>query len=142
MAMALPTLYINLPKITKKTDQAIYLLKHLLYNPGWTSSYLDGESLSMRQAHRMVGEDKSKLPHVVEQLLNAALTNCQCGIKAKVTAKEVNYEHNTYRLTISLTASDDETQAEIMQQTCYLRDGQLILQEAHGQEERSYDWEN
>lgn len=142
MAMVIPTLYINLPKITKKTDQAIYLLKHLLYNPGWTSSYLDGESLSMRQANRLVGEDKSKLPYVVEQMLNAALNNCQCGVKAKVSAKEVNYEHNTYHLTITLTDENDPSDQELLLQSCYLRDGQLILTEAHGQEERSYHWEN
>ena len=71
----IPTLDINQPVITNKSDKMTYLLKFLMYNPGWVSSWYDNHLLSMRQSMAANTEDRNKLVPALQQYLNQVIHN-------------------------------------------------------------------
>jgi len=68
-----PQLDINHPLAENKSDKMISLLKFLMFNPGWISSWYDDSLLSMRKSMAKYTEDSSKLVPGIQQLLNEAI---------------------------------------------------------------------
>ena len=81
----IPTLSINNPVIESGADKMIYLLKFLMYNPGWTSSWYDSKLLSMRRSMAQYTEDIDKLVPALQNFLNDVIQkyypSYSCSIK-------------------------------------------------------------
>lgn len=69
----IPTLDLNHPLLSTKADKMIYLLKFLMYNPGWVSSQIDDNLMSMRKSMATYTEDPDKLVPHLEAYLNEAI---------------------------------------------------------------------
>ena len=69
----IPTLDLNHPVLTNRSDQMIYLLKFLMYNPGYISSWMDDDLMSMRKSMAKYTEDPEKLVPALQQYLSAAV---------------------------------------------------------------------
>ena len=69
----IPVLDINTPTLENRSDKLIYLLKFLLFNPGWTSSWYDDRLLSMRKSMAEYTEDPNKLVPALQRYLDTAI---------------------------------------------------------------------
>ncbi len=69
----IPTLDLNHPVLTNRSDQMIYLLKFLMYNPGYVSSWMDDDLMSMRKSMAKYTEDPDRLVPALQQYLSSAV---------------------------------------------------------------------
>ena len=80
-----PQLDINAPVAENNSDKMVSLLKFLMFNPGWISSWYDDHLLSMRKSMAQFTEDSSKLVPNLQQMINEAIhhyyPDYHCDIK-------------------------------------------------------------
>ncbi len=68
-----PQLDLNQPVAENNSDKIVALLKFLMFNPGWISSWYDDHLLSMRKSMAKYTEDSDKLVPNINRLLNEAI---------------------------------------------------------------------
>jgi hypothetical protein len=68
-----PQLDINAPVAENNSDKMVSLLKFLMFNPGWISSWYDEHLLSMRQSMAKYTEDSSTLVPALQEKINDAI---------------------------------------------------------------------
>ena len=65
----IPVLSINTDQLTKKEDQLAYLIRHAFYNPGWTSSQIEGYLVSIRRILAKSEYDRNEFANSLKQKL-------------------------------------------------------------------------
>ena len=68
-----PQLDINAPVAENNSDKMVSLLKFLMFNPGWISSWYDEYLLSMRKSMAKYTEDSGTLVPALQQKINEAV---------------------------------------------------------------------
>ena len=98
----IPTLNINDPVLESGADKMIYLLKFLMYNPGWTSSWYDSKLLSMRRSMAEYTESARTLVPALERFLTEVIRKYYPSYSCHI---EVIYEDDAqtqYSMDISI----------------------------------------
>lgn len=88
----IPQLDLNQPVAENNSDKMVALLKFLMFNPGWISSWYDDHLLSMRKSMAKYTEDSSDLVPNIKRLLNEAIKHYypSYSCEIKVVRDEVN----------------------------------------------------
>jgi len=81
-------------------DVAAYLIRFLITNPGWTSSQIESSLLSMRKFVAKTAEDIARLPHLIQETLQEAMSSYYPGYGATVKATRIT--KTTYNLHITM----------------------------------------
>lgn len=68
-----PQLDINAPVAENNSDKMVSLLKFLMYNPGWISSWYDEHLLSMKRDMAKYTENSDVLVPALQQKINDAV---------------------------------------------------------------------
>ena len=68
-----PQLDINQPTAENNSDKMVSLLKFLMFNPGWISSWYDEHLLSMRKSMAKYTEDSGTLVPALKEKINEAI---------------------------------------------------------------------
>jgi hypothetical protein len=128
--MALPTvipsLTINQPFIKDRASKLAYLIKFALHNPGWTSSLIENQLVSMRNIEAKCGNDHAAVATMLQQQLSAAMHLHDDDADVSVTVG-VN-DQNEYRYVIKVV---DVTSRELLLTNDIIKNvnGDLILSE-------------
>lgn len=69
----IPVLSINTDQLTRKEDQLAYLIRHAFYNPGWTSSQIEGYLVSIRRLLAQSEYDRNEFASSLKQRLELAV---------------------------------------------------------------------
>ena len=68
-----PQLDINAPVAENNSDKMVSLLKFLMFNPGWISSWYDEYLLSMRKSMAQYTENDAQLVPALQKKINEAV---------------------------------------------------------------------
>ena len=68
-----PQLELNAPIAENNSDKMTSLLKFLMFNPGWISSWYDDHLLSMRKSMAKYTEDSNQLVPALQSMINEAV---------------------------------------------------------------------
>ena len=123
MPNALPTLNVNQPIIDDPTQIMIALLKFLFWNPGWTSSQIEDELLSMRKFRAQTGQEINDMKSTLQTCLNDAVQRYRNDWKASVDHEILS--PTTYRLKIAIT--DNVGVPVINMNDIVVKDGEIML---------------
>ena len=123
MANALPTLNINQPVIEDPHQIMIALLKFLFWNPGWTSSQIEDQLLSMRKFRAQTGQDVGDMKSAIQTCLNNAVKRYRDDWKVSVNHEDLS--PTTYRLKIAIT--DSVGVPVINMNDIVVKDGEIML---------------
>lgn len=81
----IPSLTLNTPLIKNKASKVAYILRHAMNNPGWTSSQIEKELVSMRRSDAKNGSNPGAVANSIEVDLNSALKyhyeDLECSVK-------------------------------------------------------------
>lgn len=97
----IPVLSINTDKLTRKEDQIAYIIRHAFYNPGWTSSQIEGYLVSMRRLLAQYEYDRNEFANGLKQKLELAIKHLYADLSVSVDT--VMLSPNTYSVTIAVT---------------------------------------
>lgn len=81
----IPTLSLNQPLIKDRASKLAYLIKFALHNPGWTSSIIESQLVSMRFIEAKAGDDPNAVAVMLQQHLSAAMRLHDDNINVNVT---------------------------------------------------------
>lgn len=123
MARIIPTLFVNKNEMETPQEIVSYLLKFMLNNPGWTSSQIEGQLLSMRKFIAETSEDIKGLPAAIETVLTASIEKYLPGYKANVTSRKVSDS----RYNLSITIVDMMGGAVFDTEDFIIENGEFIL---------------
>ena len=98
-----PQLDLNQPVAENNSDKIVALLKFLMFNPGWISSWYDDHLLSMRKSMAKYTEDSDKLVPNISRLLNEAIGHYYQGYKCNVAVERDEANPANYSMIISVT---------------------------------------
>lgn len=98
-----PQLDLNQPVAENNSDKIVALLKFLMFNPGWISSWYDDHLLSMRKSMAKYTEDSDKLVPNISRLLNEAIGHYYPGYKCNVAIERDEANPANYSMIISVT---------------------------------------
>lgn len=98
-----PQLDLNQPVAENNSDKIVALLKFLMFNPGWISSWYDDHLLSMRKSMAKYTEDSDKLVPNINRLLNEAIGHYYQGYKCNVAVERDEANPANYSMIISVT---------------------------------------
>ncbi len=120
----IPVLSINTDKLTKKEDQLAYLIRHAFYNPGWTSSQIEGALVSMRRLLAYYEYDRNEFANGLKQKLEQAVKHLYAD--HSVTVDTTMLSPNTYSVSISITNA--QGQPVLSSTNIKVVDNNIILQ--------------
>jgi hypothetical protein len=99
-----PQLCLTAPVAENNSDKMVALLKFLMFNPGWISSWNDEKLLSMRKSMAQYTEDKSKLVPALSQMLNEAVQHFYPSYRCEVSVIDED-DPNVYSIDIAIKDS-------------------------------------
>lgn len=100
----IPVLSRHLDQLTDPVDQIAYIIRHAVYNPGWTSNYIEPYLISMR---KLFAENSHHLINMAKQLeskLSFTLTE-MFGQTYRVTTKVYDINEVTKGVRVLITDS-------------------------------------
>lgn len=119
----IPVLSINTDKLTRREDQIAYIIRHAFYNPGWTSSQIEGYLVSMRRLLAQHEYDRSEFANGLKQKLELAVKHLYADLSVSVDT--VVLSPNTYSVTIAVT--DAQGQPILSSSNIEVVDNEIIL---------------
>lgn len=121
----IPSLTLNNPLIRNKASKVAYILRHAMNNPGWTSSQIEGELVSMRRSDALNGSR----PDAVATSIKSDLTNAlrYHYEEIEVDVKPVFVEGATYKFVIHVTEQGGIN--ILTMETVRTENGEFILNE-------------
>lgn len=103
-----PQLDINAPVAENNSDKMVSLLKFLMFNPGWISSWYDEHLLSMRKDMAKYTEDSQKLVPALQSKINEAVHHYYPHYHCDISVIRENPNDPDYYLDISIKNSYGE----------------------------------
>ena len=97
-----PQLDINQPVAENNSDKMVALLKFLMFNPGWISSWYDNNLLSMRKSMAQYTEDSDKLVPAIQTRLNEAIKHYYPGYSCNIDIERDELNPADYSMIISI----------------------------------------
>ena len=119
----IPVLSINTDQLTKKEDQIAYIIRHAFYNPGWTSSQIEGSLISMRRLLAHYEYDRNEFVNGLKQKLELAVKHLYANMNVSVDS--VLLSPNTYKVVISIT--NDQGVPVLSSSNIKVVDNEIIL---------------
>ena len=119
----IPVLSINTDQLTKKEDQIAYIIRHAFYNPGWTSSQIEGSLISMRRVLAHYEYDRNEFVNGLKQKLELAVKHLYATMNVSVDS--VVLSPNTYKVVISIT--NDQGVPVLSSSNIKVIDNEIIL---------------
>ena len=119
----IPVLSLNTDQLTKKEDQLAYLVRHAFYNPGWTSSQIEGYLVSMRRILAKCEYDRDEFIAILKQKLELAVKHLYADHSVSVDSYMIS--PNTYGVTISII--DGKGQPVLSYDTIKVENNEIIL---------------
>ena len=98
----IPTLNINDPVLESGADKMIYLLKFLMYNPGWTSSWYENRLLSMRRSMAQYTENADQLVPALENFLTEVIRKYYPSYSCSIKTTFEDDAHTKYSMDIAI----------------------------------------
>ena len=103
MAGVVPILDINGQPIENRSDKLLYLLKWMVFNPGWTSSWYDDMLMSMRKHMAEYAHDPNLLIPKLSAYLNSAIQHYYSDYSCVINRIDYPEDPNAYGLEIKVT---------------------------------------
>lgn len=97
-----PQLDINHPLAENKSDKMISLLKFLMFNPGWISSWYDDHLLSMRKSMAKYTENSYELVPRIREMLNTAINHYYPNYSCNIDVERDEKNPTEYSMVISI----------------------------------------
>lgn len=120
----IPVLSINTDQLTRKEDQLAYLIRHAFYNPGWTSSQIEGYLVSMRRLLAQSEYDRNEFANALKQRLELAVKHYYADHSVSVDTYMIT--PNSYGVTISIL--DSQGQPALSDENIKVVDNEIILE--------------
>ena len=120
----IPVLSINTDQLTRKEDQLAYLIRHAFYNPGWTSSQIEGYLVSMRRLLAQSEYDRNEFANALKQRLELAVKHYYADHSVSVDTYMIT--PNSYGVTISIL--DSQGQPTLSDENIKVVDNEIILE--------------
>jgi hypothetical protein len=98
-----PQLDLNQPVAENNSDKMVALLKFLMFNPGWISSWYDDHLLSMKKSMAQYTEDSDKLVPAIQAKLNEAISHYYPGYSCSIEIERDEFNPADYSMIISIT---------------------------------------
>ena len=98
----IPLLDINQPLAENNSDKMVALLKFLMFNPGWISSWYDDHLLSMRKSVAQYTEDSDQLVPAIQSRLNEAIGHYYPGYSCNIEVERDELNPTEYSMIISI----------------------------------------
>ena len=105
MPGVIPILDINGQVIENKSDKMIYLLKWLVFNPGWTSSWYDDKLMSMRRSTAEYAHDPERLVPALQRYISTAIKSFYSDYDCVINRIDDPNDPTVYSLEIKITDS-------------------------------------
>lgn len=121
----IPSLTLNTPLIRNKASKVAYILRHAMNNPGWTSSQIEGELVSMRRSDSEGGSRPTDVATSIQADLQHVLRYHYDDLECEV--KTTFVDGATYKFTIKVTESGGVN--VITAEAVKTEDGEFILTE-------------
>lgn len=102
----IPVLSINTDQLTRKEDQLAYLIRHAFYNPGWTSSQIEGYLVSIRRLLAQSEYDRNEFASSLKQRLELAVKHLYADHSVSVDTYMI--DPAKYGVTISILNSQGQ----------------------------------
>ena len=103
-----PQLDISAPIAENNSDKMVSLLKFLMFNPGWISSWYDDYLLSMRKSMAKYTEDSDKLVPALQQQINDAIHHYYPEYHCEIKVIREDPNNPDYIMDISIRNSFNE----------------------------------
>ena len=97
-----PQLDINQPVAENNSDKMVSLLKFLMFNPGWISSWYDEYLLSMRKSMAKYTENDSVLVPALQQHINEAIHHYYPDYHCEITVVREDPSDPNYIMDIAI----------------------------------------
>ena len=120
----IPVLSLNTDQLTKKEDQLAYIIRHAFYNPGWTSSQIEGSLVSMRRIIAEFEHDKTEFVNALKQRLEHAVKHLYADHSVDVEA----YDINPVKYGVTITVLDNQGQPVISSNAIKVENNEIILE--------------
>lgn len=105
MAGVIPSFSLNVSMITNPSDQVAYIIRHAFHNPGWTSSFIDDQLVSMRKLRAQYTEDKEYFINALQAALQRAIEQYQPTFIVSISGVNSKTVPNAYKLIIVVNNS-------------------------------------
>lgn len=103
-----PQLDINAPVAENNSDKMVSLLKFLMFNPGWISSWYDEHLLSMRKSMAKYTENSSTLVPALQEKINTAIHHFYPDYHCSIDVIRDDPNDPNYTMDISIRNSFNE----------------------------------
>ena len=120
----IPVLSINTDQLTRPEDQLAYLLRHAFYNPGWTSSQIEGSLVSMRRLLAQYENDRNEFVNALKQRLEAAVKRLYATFSVNVDS----YTVSPVKYGITITVVDNRGVPVISSDAIKVVNNEIILE--------------
>lgn len=97
-----PQLDINAPIAENNSDKMVSLLKFLMFNPGWISSWYEEHLLSMRKSMAKYTESSDTLVPALQQKINDAIHHYYPDYHCDIKVIRDDPENPDYTMDISV----------------------------------------
>ena len=97
----IPVLSINTDQVVKREDQIAYIIRHAFYNPGWTSSQIEGSLVSIRRLLAQYENDKAEFVNALKQRLELAVKHLYADLFVNVDTYDITPARYGVRISIS-----------------------------------------
>ena len=97
-----PQLDINAPVAENNSDKMVSLLKFLMFNPGWISSWYDDYLLSMRKSMAKYTENSGVLVPELQKQINDAIHHYYPDYHCEIKVIRDDPENPNYDMDISI----------------------------------------
>ena len=120
----IPVLSLNTDQLVKREDQIAYIIRHAFYNPGWTSSQIEDELVSMRRLVAHYELDKDEFVSMLRKKLELAIKHLYAELSVNVESYDV--DPTKYGVTISVV--DSQGNLVLASNNIRVKDNKIILE--------------
>ncbi len=103
LVSVIPSLTLNNPLIKDRSSKLAYILRHAMNSPGWTSSQIEGELVSMRKMEALHGPQVQDVAAAIQQNIQHVIAYHEKN--ATVTVRPELIDGVKYRFVISVEDS-------------------------------------
>ena len=104
----IPTLhYMVDPVLIDPVDKVMYLVRHFIYNPGFTSSLFSDYELSFRGIATRYPMDANAVASHVTKVLGEAIIRIEPDLKLNLSASVTFTNENTYTLILNIVDANN-----------------------------------
>lgn len=94
------------PVITRPIDEIAYLIRHFIYNPGFTSSFFPDQEISLRGLVGRYPKNPALATNLISEQLKAAIRRVVTELEVEVDATFVLPDENSNEYTLKLSITD------------------------------------